>query len=771
MPQLGTYGDVDALLDAWKDRVAAMPGATPLAALSTALGDMGTTIPVSELRFAFRDMGDPHDIPAAVFRDHAIPVMGSDDLRRAHAFDHLCGGADGLETGALAASLERLGLARPEAEAIAAELDRDGDARVTLADVAACLHGHDASVGYRATHVRRERLGRDAETPAGPPPAPGDPRPRLVTAKPPPPTADDAEPTAALFQMQIGFFRLLQGAAYRSFRENYAAHSETHLRARDLPYTLPDFVTFVDAAVDLHLRLGLVDPGGPAEEFRTLARLVQEEKDRLDARIADWSGAQVTPEMAAAEAAIAAARAEAVEHRRLLSDALEMILVLRMHGIAPQDFDPGRITQHELNRLRHEELAGEHGRHDTARRGAAPAAWLDAWTPVIVSADDERPDGAIMPVRFWYERFMPQLLRCASIRTGADLAAARAPDAAALAAWHRETAARGAFDRYAQDLRDGFADCTPGIQQALAQAWRLTEPYLNGLEKRREREEFGRETGALSQYVAFIDVFLGRSDVAEAEMRVSFPYYIGPAVWAYMHTAAELIEAMEDTGRAAAIDAFKRFFRAFATMYPCPYCRYHLNRFVVRNLELNFYPVEFMLLGQREDRRPFDIGLEDRLATIDAGRPGTLRLFLWKLHNAVSSSIARTEPWYHREVEPLYTTRFWPGLDAEIARVRALGQTALPLERLEAIWAALKPAAHLAVHRQALQEALAEGDAARVERLITRARHDIAALETAIEASGHLRRSYLPNPEKEPASVTFSLPDEAYARSGFFVER
>ena len=59
-------------------------------------------------------------------------------------------------------------------------------------------------------------------------------------------------------QMQIGLFRLLQGAAYRSFRESYSANSETHLRAYDLPYTIPNFVRFVNAALDLFLSLGIV---------------------------------------------------------------------------------------------------------------------------------------------------------------------------------------------------------------------------------------------------------------------------------------------------------------------------------------------------------------------------------------------------------------------------------------------------------------------------------------------------------------------------------
>jgi len=29
----------------------------------------------------------------------------------------------------------------------------------------------------------------------------------------------------------------------------------------------------------------------------------------------------------------------------------------------------------------------------------------------------------------------------------------------------------------------------------------------------------------------------------------------------------------------------------FVTMYPCPYCRHHLNEYVVRNKEKDLYPV------------------------------------------------------------------------------------------------------------------------------------------------------------------------------------
>ena len=59
-------------------------------------------------------------------------------------------------------------------------------------------------------------------------------------------------------QMQIGWFRLIQGAAYRSFRESYSANSETHLRAYDLAFSLSDFVRSANSAVDLFLAVGIV---------------------------------------------------------------------------------------------------------------------------------------------------------------------------------------------------------------------------------------------------------------------------------------------------------------------------------------------------------------------------------------------------------------------------------------------------------------------------------------------------------------------------------
>ena len=36
-------------------------------------------------------------------------------------------------------------------------------------------------------------------------------------------------------------------------------------------------------------------------------------------------------------------------------------------------------------------------------------------------------------------------------------------------------------------------------------------------------------------------------------------------------------------------------------VYPCPYCRSHMTTYVLRNREVDLYPLEWTLLGLSED--------------------------------------------------------------------------------------------------------------------------------------------------------------------------
>jgi len=62
----------------------------------------------------------------------------------------------------------------------------------------------------------------------------------------------------SLLEIQTGLFRLLQGAAYRSYREKYAADFHSHKTLRSLPYTLENFSDFVAACFELYKALGVV---------------------------------------------------------------------------------------------------------------------------------------------------------------------------------------------------------------------------------------------------------------------------------------------------------------------------------------------------------------------------------------------------------------------------------------------------------------------------------------------------------------------------------
>merc|ERR1712232_1485363 len=129
-----------------------------------------------------------------------------------------------------------------------------------------------------------------------------------------------------------------------------------------------------------------------------------------------------------------------------------------------------------------------------------------------------------------------------------------------------------------------------------------------------------------------------------------------------------------DTSKATAIvEGFKNYMKYFATMYPCPYCRHHLNAYVVLGKERDLYPVEYLFLGWNnpEENPEGMVTLADKLSYIKDAP--SLRLFLWKLHNTVNASIARSEAWYHTDQEAVYTSRYWPNIDAEVLKAETQG--------------------------------------------------------------------------------------------------
>jgi hypothetical protein len=566
--------------------------------------------------------------------------------------------------------------------------------------------------------------------------------------------------------MQIGLFRLIQGAAYRCFRESFSANHETHLRVRNLPYRITDFVAFVQTAIALYKGLGIV-----AVECHPVLDAVVEsisaEYTRLQKRIQTWSTLEKTPEMLAEAQAMLAARSKSANAREKFAAGVEFAITLKKQKLTLGDVVEGVLASHELNRLREMELRQEFSPPLGQLEGDAKT-YLACWHRVILDNALETIDGAMMPVAYWYEDFMPKLLAAFSVSTAVDVASNTLPDETVLNQWYEHTRSSGEFDRYGADVAEHFLNGTPDQKLRIQQAWKLTHHYLNGVQKRRERLEFGRESGALSQYVAFIDVYLGRSDVRDAQMRVSFPYYLGPAVWRFFHTTAEIVDSYPIEQQTQLIAIFKDFFKLFATMYPCPYCRHHLNAYVVQNREVDMYPVEYLLLGQDSNLSDFRMSIDEKLSTVTDG--ASLRLFFWKLHNTVSSSIARSEEWYHRDEKAFYTTRYWPSIDSELARASALKQISIATDRIYAIYGLLKPVARLAAVRLELQKLLDKGDTQSLEAACAIAQTYIQTLEAAVIEGRFLQETYRFDPNLADQAPAFTPEEEAFGRTNLFIE-
>ncbi len=577
---------------------------------------------------------------------------------------------------------------------------------------------------------------------------------------------EQKERATSRLQMQIGLFRLIQGAAYRCFRESFSANHETHLRVRDLPYKITDFVQFVQKAIALYKGLDIVDKAcHPLLD--AVVESIEKEYTRLKSRIDNWNAIEKTPQMLAQEKAMQEARRKSISVKEKFAAGVEFAITLKKKHFSFRDIASGVLAINELNRLRQMELNAELAPPPPKSAGD-PSYYLQQWNRVILTDASEEIDGAMMPVAYWYEDFMPKLLAAFSVDNAAEIRSNTVPDEAALEQWYKDTKTAGEFDHYGADVAENFSKCTPQQKLAVKQAWGLTHHYLNGVQKRREREEFGRESGALSQYVAFIDVYLARSDVKDAGMRVSFPYYIGPAVWRFFHTTAEILCTKPHEVQKALVAVFQDFFKLFATMYPCPYCRHHLNMYVVQNKEVDMYPVEYLLLGRDPQLNNFEVSMEAKLSTVVDG--AALRLFFWKLHNTVSSSIARSEEWYHTDEKAFYTTRYWPSLDSELARSKAFKHLSISIERLYRLYGILKPASRLAGVRATLQKLLDKDEESGIIEACTLAQEYIKELESSVISGQFLQETYRFDPEIVDKNPHFTPEEEEFARSGVFVE-
>jgi len=532
--------------------------------------------------------------------------------------------------------------------------------------------------------------------------------------------------------------RLVAGAAYRAHRVSVAAHHETHSRVQNMPYTFPNFVDFTTQVVRMVLQLGVA---GPAQKRKLdhLVAVVQRAKADLQKRI-ERGDAEALP--AEARAAIATAQAQ-----RLSSTYKKVKLKEKLRKASGSGSDAPRsrmaaLVDHLADAKQAETVALAKAE---AEAGAADGHYLDGWSVVVWESVDEDRPCAVMPHRWYYEAFMPAVLEAfVAARPGTA-----AESEADLDAWFEREKAAGDFEPFGSDVLHGWAHLEAGHKRTVMLAWESARGYLNGPGKRRERDEPGarhRGTGCLSSYVPFVDAFLGRTDVKAAAMRLSFPYYIGTSTWLLQHVVAEEAARAASAGllsgrasEAARVAQYKRFLLALGTSYPCPYCRHHFNAYVSVNAEDRYYPVDYLIVGWAQAGKGLGSTLAQKIAEVTDG-PG-LRLFVWKLHNAVNSSIQRSEEWFRRQDMALVTSRFWPSTDAEVARAEFQAgpdgaQAAIPAALVGRVHAVDKGAVRLELLRERLVGGAADNVDVDRAGTIREARALVRGIEQAVVASG-----------------------------------
>jgi hypothetical protein len=262
--------------------------------------------------------------------------------------------------------------------------------------------------------------------------------------------------------------------------------------------------------------------------------------------------------------------------------------------------------------------------------------------------------------RWWYQQFLPNLLEYCSVGAERDLES-------------EESNKQWPLPLQWTEMQEAERLC-------FLQARRLTQTYFFGEQQLREKSSDRSAAGdkELSQYVPFLDYYVQKNYVKSHNMRLSFPYYLGPAVWTLHHALAERAAELEGrhTGGRALTTCIVDYLRVFPKIYACPFCRHHATKYVLLNggngphgeEERSLYPAIWKHIGMEHSKNPEAVvtTVQQKLEYCEDGEK--LRLFLWKMHCAVTMSIEREEPWYRRGRVPIKGQGFWPSASGETFR-------------------------------------------------------------------------------------------------------
>ena len=379
--------------------------------------------------------------------------------------------------------------------------------------------------------------------------------------------------------VQLGIFNLLQAGAYRTCRPAYAADYHTHERLHTYPYLLSDYAAFVGVVMDVYKAVAVVDKKHHAKMDALHAKIVAQ-LDKIRSQVAAWSEADEAAFLASMASLDEKEKASGAEPGSPKYPSLDEIAKGwgSVNKVVAEGMTAvgGKISS-ELPKFTRVSAAFIEGFQKVDHTGDSKL-YLQRSHHVLLDYEEdwlanETRGGAICPMSFWYEEFMPMLLEVCSL--GADGYSEEDLVESALDEWFAQAKAERQFEKYGADVVAGWSKCSPAVKLSLKRGWRLTRHYFLGPQKQRERSseetlgECHRNTGDLTQYVCFLDVCLGRSYVEQGGMRLTFPYFVGPSTWIWHHFIGERgheLGQQDAKAGTAIVDVFKRYLALFVTM-------------------------------------------------------------------------------------------------------------------------------------------------------------------------------------------------------------
>lgn len=252
---------------------------------------------------------------------------------------------------------------------------------------------------------------------------------------------------------------------------------------------------------------------------------------------------------------------------------------------------------------------------------------------------------------FWYDIFLPELLNALSIDREFDDVVLEKIDSEPESAkimlddWFQHNIS--VIESKCQDVPNHLQHMSLKEKFIIKQCWMMTKDYFMIFRETNVNNDVNNSKYEdiellvdLSRYIPFIDEYVGTSHVMKNTIHISLSQYIGPPIWDMLHGIAELIKNASDVNSEQFVKKFKSFFMIILRTYPCPHCRKHLTERAINNVEIFNYPLEYLLAGWKssDNLMLFNLDIDKKLDQIITA--DDLRVFLWKFHNAVNSTIA-----------------------------------------------------------------------------------------------------------------------------------